>query len=332
MRADDVGNRLGIADADLDWIDRWERLGPAAEPLVLPTAAEAERLLVTRLGADAVDADAVAAARPDPHRDPELWWLLERCHHQVLADMGGTGMLIWPKLSPDLGAVGRFVYLWALLSVLPHTLRYHRDRGVPEDVSWATLSNIGEKLRLNRERFDEPGLAVAFWFTLHFRGTIYRLGRLEFAIERLGPEHPFTGHAVGEVTLGIHIPAEGGPLLPQECDEAVARARRFFPALFHDLVPQDALYTCTSWLLDPQLAEHLPAGSNIVNFANRFQLAPPAPDAAARGEKDVLLFVFNHIGPYDASRLPRDSRLRTTLADGFTDGIAWQVRSGVWRD
>ena len=32
--------------------------------------------------------------------------------------------------------------------------------------------------------------------------------------------------------------------------------------------------TCTSWLLDPQLAEYLPAGSNLVRFQRRFELVP----------------------------------------------------------
>lgn len=332
MDSDDLITGLGIAESDRHWIDRWKKLGAAPEPFALPGAAEVERLLVERLGADNIDAAAVAAARPDPRRDPHLWWLLERCHHQLLADMGGTGMLIWPKLSADLGAVGRFTYLWALLSVLPQTLRYHQSRGVSEDVGWATLANLGEKLRLNRARFDEPGLAVAFWFTLHFRGSIYRLGRLEFAMERLTEEHPFTGHNPGEMTLGIHIPQEGGPLLPHECADSVARARRFFAAHFSDLVPNDPLLTCTSWLLDPQLADHLPPTSNIVDFGRRFDLAPPSPTAEANGEKDVLLFVFNHVGPYDPAQLARDSTLRTVLADGFADGVSWQVRSGTWRD
>ena len=331
MNPDELITRLGIADSDRGWIDRWHRLGAPPQPVVLPTAAEVEPLLTRRLGADAVDAAAIAAARPDPERDPHLWWVLERCHHQLLSDMGGTGMLVWPKLSPHLGAVGRFTYLWALLSVLPQTLRYHRSRGIPEDVSWQTLSNLGEKLRLNRARFAEPGLAVAFWFTLHFRGSLYRLGRLEFALEKLTDPHPFPGHRPGEVTLGIHIPQEGGPLSPQECSASVERARGFFATHFDDLVPGDPLLTCTSWLLDPQLAERLPGTSNIAAFGSRFDVMPESPDAKLNGEKDVLLFVFNHVGPYDAARLPRDSTLRRVLADGFASGVQWQVRSGIWR-
>jgi len=322
-------DRLGLAETD--WYRRWSELPPSPGPVPLPTAEEAEHLLLERLGADPVDSAAVAAARPDPERDPELWWVLERCYRQLSDDMGGVGMLLWPKLPDELGTPGRFVYLWALLAVLPQTLEYHRSRDIPAEVTWATLGNVGEKLRLNRARFDEPGLAVVFWFTLHFRGSIFRLGRLEFALERLGESHRFAGHEVGEMTLGMHIPGEGGPLLPEACRESVAWADRFFPEHFGDLVPADPLYTCTSWLLDPQLGDHLPESANIVRFGRQFDLAPPSERAGLDGVKDVLQFVFDHIGPYEAAKLPRDSTLRRVLADGLANGVAWQVRSGSWR-
>ncbi|MFD0558910.1 hypothetical protein FB566_4866 [Stackebrandtia endophytica] len=329
MESQHLIDRLGLAETD--WYQRWNGLPPSTDPVPLPTASEAERLLVERLGADPVDAAAVAAARPDPRRDPELWWVLDRCYRQLSDDMGGVGMLLWPKLPEDLGATGRFVYLWALLAVLPQTLEYHRSRGVPQEVTWATLGNVGEKLRLNRARYGEPGLAVVFWFTLHFRGSIFRLGRLEFAMERLGDSHPFTGHRAGEMTLGMHIPGEGGPLSAASCRESVEWADRFFPEHFGDLVPADPMYTCTSWLLDPQLGDHLPVEANIVRFGRCFDLVAASPTAAVDGEKDVLQFVFDHIGPYDAAALPRDSTLRRVLADGLARGVAWQVRSGVWR-
>ncbi|GAA4898281.1 acyltransferase domain-containing protein [Stackebrandtia albiflava] len=324
-------DRLGLAEADKHWYQTWEDIGAPDGGVALPSAADTERLLVDHLTADPEDAAAVAQARPDPERDPELWWVLERCHRQLRADMGGTGMLMWPKLSRELGAPGRFVYLWALLSVMRHTLEYHQARGVPPQVSWATFGNIGEKLRLNRARYGEPGLEVAFWFTLHFRGAIYRLGRLEFCLEPLGPGHPFNGHDEGEMTLGIHIPGEGGPFSPQACRLAVDTAEEFFPVMFGDRFTGRPVYTCTSWLLDPRLGKRLAPGSNITVFQNRFELMPPGPKATENGEKDVLLFAFNHVGPYDPARLPRSSTLLRVLADGFQDGTGWQVRSGIWR-
>ncbi|MGH3660079.1 MAG: acyltransferase domain-containing protein, partial [Micromonosporaceae bacterium] len=52
-------------------------------------------------------------------------------------------------------------------------------------------------------------------------------------------------------------------------------------------------FTCSSWLLDPQLAEYLPEHSRIIQFQRRFHLIPVHTEAelpAADG--DVAEYVF----------------------------------------
>lgn len=173
----DIRARLGLPETAADWYDTWENVGGHDEPVPLPTAAQLETLLTRRLGCDPIDAAAVAAARPDPHADPELWWVMERCYRQLLSDLGGARMLLWPQLPDSWGATGRFVHLYALLAAIPVTLEHNRSLGIDDDVTWATLSNVAEKLRLNRARFGVAGLEVAHWFTLHFRGSLYRFYR-----------------------------------------------------------------------------------------------------------------------------------------------------------
>lgn len=326
-----IRSALGLSDDDAHWYDTWERLGPPPEPVVLPSREAVAELLTGRLGVDPVDVEAAIEAYPDPQADPVLWWLLERTHHQLVADMGGIGMLMWPRLHRKFGLKGRFVHLYAFLATLPALLAYHRSRGVPEEVTWATLSNLAEKLRLNRVRHGEPGLDVALWFTLHFRGSLYRLGRLEFALERLSDTHAFTGEPAGLIKLGVHIPGDGGPMGDAACGESIARARAFFAEKFADLLPQPALFTCASWLLDPQLREFLAPTSNIVRFQDRFTLIPPTAKADSAGREDVLLFVFNRTEPVDPDTLPRDTTLTRHLADGLSAGRNWQVRLGWFR-
>lgn len=329
VTAADVREFLRLPAADAAWIDTWDCL--AAGPAPVPSAAEIERLMVDRLGVDPIDAAAAAAARPDRRAEPELWWVIDRCHAQLESDMGGFGMLLWPRIPERLGAAGRFLYLYPLLAAIPATLEFYRRRGLDEDLCWATLGNFSEKLRLNRARYDLPGLSVAFWFTLHVRGALFQLGRLEFAIERLGDGHPFAGHDAGELTVGVHIPGDGPPLTVDACRASIERARGFFPKYFGDRFAAPPTLTCSSWMLDPQLCEVLPAGSRIAAFQDLFELMPAAPDADARGQGDVLLFVFDHVGPFDAAALPRDTSLRRELADGFAAGRRWQVRSGIAR-
>nr|WP_246001771.1 hypothetical protein [Allorhizocola rhizosphaerae] len=68
----------------------------------------------------------------------------------------------------------------------------------------------------------------------------------------------------------MHIPECCGPLPPAACDVAFARAAEFFPRHFPDEPYEVAV--CMSWLLDPALADHLPAESNIVRFQRRFAI------------------------------------------------------------
>jgi hypothetical protein len=77
-----------------------------------------------------------------------------------------------------------FMYVWVFLATLPAVRRYHAARSVPDDVSWASLADLGRAIEETRWRTGRPGLGHVSWLTLHFRGSLYRLGRLQFAFDR----------------------------------------------------------------------------------------------------------------------------------------------------
>lgn len=314
----EVRTRLGWPDAAQEILTTWDELGAPAEPVRLPGRTEVIRIL-HRMGAEEIDVADVVTSRPDPEADPAMWWVLERCVQHLRADMGGQGMLSWPSLADQRDPRARLTYLWAFLAHLPATLAWHAERGVPEEVSWATFADVGEKLRINRQIYGEAGLDVAFWFTLHFRGSIYRLGRLQFDMHE----------SEGDPVLGVHIPETGGPMSPEACDASFAWAAEFYPKHFPEHPATRA--TCLSWLLDPRLAEVLP-GSNIAAFGRRFELMPVKDEAALHGTLDVLRFVFKKVVPSpekaDLAALPRDSRLRRALLDHMAAGGRWEQRGG----
>lgn len=80
----------------------------------------------------------------------------------------------------------------------------------------------------------------------------------------------------GENTLSVHI-AAGAPMDAHACIESFQQAKIFFEKYFPN--KPFKLFTCDSWLLDPQLKTFLPESSNIVQFQKRFHLAPSAVDA-----------------------------------------------------
>jgi hypothetical protein len=162
---------------------------------------------------------------------------------------------------------------------------------------------------------------MAQWLTLHVRGGLYELGRLQYQRGRVIPEVALAaGLPEDTFALSAHIP-ESGPLTLEACDDSVARAREFFPRHFPD-EPYE-LVTCGSWLLDPQLAEYLPEDSNMVRFQRRFTLTPDVRDAGI----EIFRFVFRRIDA-ELDELPQETTLERAVVAHVRAGRVWHDRRG----
>ncbi|GAA1582584.1 hypothetical protein GCM10009789_40440 [Kribbella sancticallisti] len=318
-----VRRALGLTDADLDDLARLAAFGSTPERFRLPDGPVADQYL-RDLGVCDLDRTETLGARPDPRDHPELWWLLERCYHHLISNVGRPGRLSppWPTLS-SLGAVGRFAYVWVFLAVVPHARRYHALHHVPDEVSWDSLGVIAAQMVNHRAIYGRGGLHTQDWITHHFRGAIYPLGRLHY--ERLivppGPSLDDGGPEPGDHVLGLHIPE--GRLTPSSVDESLGLAGRFFARHFPD---ETYRYTvCTSWVLDPQLLEYLPADSNIIRFQQRFTLRPvdPTGDDSAT----VVEFLFKR-RLAELELLPRATTLQRAVIDQIRCNRPWHFRDG----
>ncbi len=326
MDAARVGAWLGPGGDFTSFLAELDRIGPPAEEVGLPDPGEYPTMF-ERLGIRDDDAEEIAATRPSASADPELWWLLQRCHQALGAGMGDLDWtwLHWPHLPTRLGSHGRYFYVHVFLASVPAVLRYHEKRGIPEDTSWATLADLGRQLAIYRRIHGVGGLGVQFWFSLHFRGLIYDLGRLQFNRGHIsfGDEAlaavdvPFTK---GDTALGVHIP-ESGPMTPEACTASFERAGAFYDRYFGEESYRYAV--CSSWLLDPQLAEYLPEDSNIVSFQRRFQLMP----GGHNGDKAVFEFVLRKLEP-TLEQIPRRTTLERAIAAHMEAGRHWEVREG----
>jgi hypothetical protein len=263
----------------------------------LPEADEAVALLA-RLGVPADDLALVLADRPSDQRSHDV--VLSRA--RILIENMGT----WHEL-PAWPARADFLYVWAFLAALPAVREYHATRGVPDDVSWASLADLGRAIEETRWRTGKPGFGHVWWLMLHFRGGLYRLGRLQFSLER--------------DALGVHIPRDGGRLTPEACDSSFARAAEFFPERF-PTAGTDVM-RCTSWLLDPQLADYLGDDSNIVRFGRRFALT----DELRPGDDNIIHFVFG-APKQPIAALPQTTALKRAIVRHLSAGKHWHVRRG----
>jgi hypothetical protein len=307
---DDTASRLGVPLAD---VERVHRLAADLPSAPLPDKADAPAIL-ERLAVRPDDAAEIMEGWPDPGSPlwtPELRWLLDRSIALVRADLGGYGWLVpGPELPRDRGPAWRHLYVYAYLALVGVVLDYHRDHGVPEQVSWTTLADLGRNLAIDRRMNREGWPVMQAWLTLHVRGGIYELGRLQF-------------HR-GDGAINLHIP-ESGPLTPEAVAASLDEARAFFPRHFPD--EHYTSFTCGSWLLDPQLREYLPEDSNIVRFQSMFELEPYKEPEGLDADVEVLRFVFRTLStPLD--QLPRRTALQRAVIDHLKAGRHWQWRTG----
>lgn len=211
----------------------------------------------------------------------------------------GAEPVSWPN-------VDGYFYVRVFLAALPTIRARHAALGIPEEISRATLADLGNKMAIYRRTHGVGGLDRQSWLVRHFRGTLFRLGRLQF--DMLGP------------VLDVHIP-EDGPLSPEACEESFRAARPFF-ARYLGRDYQRAV--CRSWLLDPQLTRFLGEDSNIIRFQRRFRPTGQLED----GDHDVLEFVFRR-HPASLAELPQRTALQRAVVAHLRAGGHWHIVSGV---
>ena len=229
------------------------------------------------------------------------------------AAIGTTRTVAWPHDDE------RFQLL-ALLGTVPAARSWLAARGVDDEIARASLADLTPKLR-------DYGVAETGvdWLAKVVACGAFSLGRLQFE-----PGDVVPGSAMP--AWNVHVP-ESGPLDPAACDASFAAAAPFFAATFGDTTTRD--FVCHSWLLDDQLAEYLPANSNILAFQRRFDLvdteSTDAPaDGATAGDHAVAKFVFR--APIaELPGLTPTSRLERAVLAHLAAGRHWRERAGVLR-
>ncbi|SFR02987.1 hypothetical protein SAMN04488564_102223 [Lentzea waywayandensis] len=310
MDLEHTAARLGVP---VEEVERVHRLAGDLPSAPLPFSADAPALL-DRLAVPPEDAAEIIAGWPVPDSPlwtPELRWLLDRSIALVRADLGGFEWLPpGPELPRERGLAWRHLYVYAYLSLVGVVTRYHRENGIADAVSWATLADLGRNLAVDRRMRGEGWPVMQSWLTLHTRGGVYELGRLQ--------------HQRGDTAISLHVP-DAGPLTPKAVDASLDEARAFFPRHFPG--ERYTTFSCGSWLLDPQLREHLPEDSNIVRFQQRFELESYVEQDVPDGDVEVLRFVFRTLTtPLD--RLPRRTALQRAVVDHLQAGRHWHWRTG----
>ncbi|SDN89533.1 hypothetical protein SAMN04487981_107199 [Streptomyces sp. cf386] len=290
---------------------------------MLPRTDELAEVLLD-LGIPHEDINDLVRMRRRVTDDPELRQFLERSVDELVRGMGEVG---GPVDLPDLdwasGPLQRCFPVYVFVAALPATRAYHRECGIPSDVSRRTLADLGRNMAVHRRRYGRAGVQAPWWLIHHFRGELYQLGRLQFERSRLG-ERTAAGLDVGPGSpcLNLHIPDFHGPLTPAAVERSLALAREFFPLHF----PEECyrVVTCHSWLLDTQLRKYLPEDSNIVRFQERFRIARAETEQA---DTEPVQFVFGD-PELPVEGLPRRTAVERAVGDHLRAGGHWYVGHG----
>lgn len=335
MDLDHLQDALGVPDAQRPWL---RELGEQADrsnssAVLLPARSQAQAALAP-FALRAEDERELVQMWPDGSWPEEHWWLLRQLSERVVADIGQGYWRSWPALTEVTDARVRCVTIFAFAAAVPHLRAWHGRHGVSDEVSGATLADVGRHVAKNRDMFGRIGLEVATWIALHFRGGLYQLGRLQYEPAQLGFQASITWYESheqaglpawlrqGAPVLRLHIP-EMGPLDAVEVEYSLTQARAFFRHHFGGDYP---VASCSSWLLDPQLTRYLSPSANIVAFQRRFRLVPRDSD----GDADVFRFVFRHF-EVDTQAVTVHSRLERSIVEHLRAGGSWRVRTGWLR-
>jgi hypothetical protein len=332
VTVEQVASRLGLGEEQAAWLAALDAACPETR-LSAPTPTALEALL-PRLDIEPEAGRELIRTLPQPDRDPETWWLLERSHRLLKQALSNPASGFEPI--PRLPSLLKFFPAHLVLVNVKAALQRHREMGVTEDVSWETVSWLGRAMA--RQSPGEGGIWISRWDWLHYTGALFEVGRLQVTPYRLrldpnaGPlfwyddetmEQLGPGFRKGDPVLGLHIPATGR-LLPAECNESIGRMGAAFAGMYPGEPVQIA--TCTSWLMDDQLADVLGPDSNIVAFQRRFEMVPGARD----NDDSILHYVFGDNRPKELEALPRRTTLERAVVRHLQAGLHWRARTG-WR-
>ncbi|CAN5771061.1 hypothetical protein BH20CHL2_BH20CHL2_07960 [soil metagenome] len=221
MTSPDILDRLPDNDASRAWLSHLASLGADIPPVCLP---EPARMLddLLDLAVPHEDIDAIIALAPSQDRNPDAWGLLERIVAVINSRMGEIDNAPTAPDLPGDDPLARYFHVYPLLALKPLVEDWHRQRGIPPDISRRTLADLGRNLAVHRKRFGTGGTSLHQWLQLHFRGAIYQLGRLQFQRWTLGET---SGTPATRLDLAASRSTSTSPTSPDRCGPTFATPR-----------------------------------------------------------------------------------------------------------
>ncbi|MBO5333106.1 MAG: DUF5596 domain-containing protein [Clostridia bacterium] len=222
---------------------------------------------------------------------------------------------------------------------LPTVWDRYKEKNIPEEIFWDTMTDIKIWIDDHRARTDEDGLFELHWIMHHMNLNIFKVGRLQYQklIWYFKTTYNKNGVKIGlgDKFINMHIP-RGAKLDYDECVKSLEMAKEFFTKYFPDF-PNNK-YACHSWLLYPGNKNFMPEGSNILKFASLYDIIEENEDPESAylwlyGQKfknAELIKNRKETGNYGhLDELPQKSSLQKSTIDFIKNGGIFGEALGV---
>lgn len=286
------------------------------ERLTFPT--EAREVLLSSFDRIAENATATA------------WWRRLMARYDATEKCEYREMIEDARALADTLSIHRYTLEMLLFLGLGKKLRArYADRGIDEEIYYASLMDLRYKLEECRLVHNVVGSFVSFWFPGFFDLSRFALGRLQFEVTTLKKDFTVCGETLpaGTKAINMHIPRTGTRMRHDDVLESYRMAAETFASKFGDA---PIVFTCESWMLDPWHAEVLAPESNMVQFLRDFAIVETGKYA---GYSSCWRFFDCPVGE-DLDALPTDTTLRRVYVEKMRRGepAAWARGVFIWRD
>lgn len=140
---------------------------------------------------------------------------------------------------------------------------------ISEEIFYSTIADIKRWLAIWTEIKGGLYLGEISWLRNHLGMKLFRLGSLQFCIDKAHCDLPEVNTVKGDNVLSVHITANAD-ISYKECQKSVELAREFFKTYFPQF--DYKCFTCHSWLLDETLKNFLNENSNILQFQKMYKI------------------------------------------------------------
>lgn len=180
---DETMTSLGISDPPDSWRRHWSKSGKSygeADLGFLDDRFVDGLNPVLRLLPSALEA--LRRALAEVRYNHDLRRLAWHWHYQLFhtAAQSDAGIYTWPNPQTAAGETMPMFPAIIAISGIPHMQETNRVRGIPDDISEASLADLDNWLRDHHTRYGVWGLKQLNWLHYHLTGRLFQLGRLQF--------------------------------------------------------------------------------------------------------------------------------------------------------